>query len=104
MAYRELKVFPEKPEAPFKNGGVMWISYLVGGLIPLIPYFVLPIILAIPVSIGVTLIGLFSLGASTTRFSRRAWWKVGLEMLILGAIAASVGHFVGQGVDKWTSK
>ncbi len=98
MAYRELKVFPDHQESPLKNALVMGLSYIVGGLIPLIPYFLFVLPYSLYFSLPVTLIGLFSLGALTTRYSKRPWWRVGFEMLILGAVAALVGYFVGQAI------
>lgn len=97
MAYRELKVFPEHMESPIKNGIAMGIAYVIGGFIPLAPYIFLSIPQAIPMSIVVTLIGLFLLGVLTTKFSKRKWWSAGLEMLILAAAAGAVGYLVGKG-------
>ncbi len=97
MSYRELKLIPHQKGSPIKDGFVMWGSYIVGGLIPLIPYLIMknPID-SIPISVGVTLIGLFALGAYVTKFSLRKWWRGGLEMLVLAGFAAAVGYFVGQ--------
>ncbi len=101
MAYRELNIIPSNMEHPIRNGFVMFLSYIVGGLIPLTPYIFLPFGSAIVVSIAVTLIGLFALGSYTTRYTKRSWWKAGLEMLGLAGAAAVVGYAVGQMVDMW---
>jgi vacuolar iron transporter family protein len=101
MAYRELSIIPDNLEHPIRNGFLMWISYIVGGLIPLVPYLILSFANAIPVSICVTLIGLFVLGSYTTKYTKRSWWKAGLEMLGLASAAAVVGYTVGQAVDIW---
>ncbi|KKW42672.1 MAG: hypothetical protein UY92_C0004G0008 [Candidatus Magasanikbacteria bacterium GW2011_GWA2_56_11] len=101
MAYRELYVVPEAGESPLKNAWVMGVSYVVGGFIPLLPYFFFGIFAAILLSIPVTLIALFALGSFTTKFSRRTWWKAGLEMLTLASAAALVGYGAGQLVDRW---
>lgn len=97
MAYRELHIIPDKKRHPAKNGLVMFVSYIFGGLVPLIPYLILTNpIQTIPFSTGITFVGLFILGVYTTRFSLRAWWKGGLEMLILAGLAGLVGYFVGH--------
>ncbi len=101
MAYRELKIIPENLERPFNNGTIMGVSYVVGGAIPLFPYFFFSFETAIVASVGVTLAGLFFVGAMTTKFSYRTWWKAGLEMLLLAGIAAGVGYGVGQIADRW---
>lgn len=102
MAYRELKIIPEKLEQPFRNAVAMGISYIIGGSISLFPYFLISSVRQVmPISVGITLIGLFILGALTTKFSKRPWWQAGLEMLGLAAAAAFIGYAVGQAVNRW---
>lgn len=101
MAYRELGIVPEKMENPLKNGAVMWISYVLGGSIPVFAYFFIPMSSAIVVSIILTLFCLFLLGVYTSKFSKRKWWKAGFEMFALASVAAAVGFMVGQVVEKF---
>ena len=96
MAYRELGIVPENGVHPIKNGFVMGISYIIGGIVPLLPYLFLDVHLAITYSVVITLIGLFILGASITAYTKRPWFKAGLEMLILAGLATLVGYGVGQ--------
>ena len=97
MAYRELKVFPDMEHQPKYNAAVMGISYIFGGAIPLIPYLlVADIQTAFIASLIITPIGLLSLGAFVTKFSKQSWIKVGIEMATLGGFAAVVGYLVGQ--------
>ena len=96
MAYRELKIFPDLQTSPIKNGFTMWISYIIGGIVPLSFYLLLPINIAIWTSIVGTLITLFIVGALTTRFSKRSWVKAGAEMVALASLAATFGYVVGQ--------
>lgn len=105
MAYRELKIIPGGDEHPLQNGIGMGIAYVIGGSIPLLPYFLIPQVgTAIPVSVITTLSGLFVLGAYTTKFSKRAWWRAGFEMLILAATAGAIGYVVGWAVDTFWLK
>src|SRR3989338_6415395 len=101
MAYRELAIAPEALGRPALNAVYMFFSYIVGGAIPIVFYLFLPVRGAILPSIAITFVGLFALGAGTTKFSKRPWWRAGLEMLILGGAAAFVGYAVGQAVDVW---
>jgi VIT1/CCC1 family predicted Fe2+/Mn2+ transporter len=55
----------------------------------------------VPVSVFITLFGLFFLGVATTKFSNRVWWKAGLEMFVLAGLAGLVGYLVGFGVEKF---
>lgn len=99
MAYRELKVFPEEQKNPLKNGIVMMFSYIIGGVIPIAPYFFMSMGPAIAVSVVITLLALFMLGALTTHYSKRNPIKAGLEMFALASFAALVGYLVGKFVD-----
>lgn len=96
MALRELKIIPDDLENPLENGVIMGVSYVVGGAVPLVPYFIFSMGVSIPVSIGITLVGLFLLGVYTASHSKRSWWKSGLEMFGLASAAALVGYVVGQ--------
>jgi VIT1/CCC1 family predicted Fe2+/Mn2+ transporter len=95
MAYRELHVSPDLLEDPAQNGIFMFGAYIVGGVIPLSAYFVASIENAMAFSITVTLLGLFLLGASISRFTKEQWYRTGAHMLIFGGIALLVGYAVG---------
>jgi len=95
MAHRELHVYPEKLDNPLRGGIIMLLSYVVGGTIPLLPYFFLPISTAILFSIALASLGLFILGSITTKFTKRHWLKAGVEMVLMAGLAALVGYFVG---------
>lgn len=95
MALRELRILPSHRSHSLKGGLVMFASYIVGGLIPLASYLVLPIAKAIPLSIIITLIGLFILGALTTRLTKQSPLMTGLRMLTIGGIALAAGVIVG---------
>ncbi len=99
MAHHELGIIPGKQVSNISKGVAMFFSYVIGGLIPLLPYFIFNLKTALPISICATLIGLFSLGAGTTRFSKRVWWRAGAEFLLLASIATVVGYFIGKAVE-----
>lgn len=95
MMMRELGI-PEDVESISVQGGIyMFLTYIIGGIIPLSAYLLLPIKTAIPVSIAVTLSGLFLLGLSTTRFTKQPMLKSGLRILIMGGIALVAGLAAG---------
>lgn len=98
MAYRELKLHPEnlKDQAPRTNAIYMGISYVLGGSIPVLPYLFTTINTAIIISIPITLMGLFILGAYTTKFTKRNWLKAGTEMLLLASLAAAIGFGIAK--------
>ncbi len=100
MAYRELEVLPNKKHNPVQNGVIMGVSYIIGGLIPLVPYLFVHTIRGIVISAGVTAVGLFCLGVFVSHYSKRSPLRSGGEMLLLAGIAATVGYIVGQVIDR----
>lgn len=96
MAYRELQISSDKPMNAIKNGVYMYFSYIIGGIIPLSAYFLLTINQAVPISIAITLVGLFLLGAATTKFTNERWLVSGTRVLTLGGIALLVGLLIGK--------
>jgi len=100
MAHHELGVFPGKQHKAIHKGFFMFISYIVGGIIPVAPYLLIPLNSALGVSLAVTLVGLFVLGVFTTKFTKRLWWKAGSEMLVLASAAALIGYVVGTVAER----
>lgn len=74
----------------------IFVAYVLGGLVPLSPYFFLPIEIGMIYSIIATMLGLFVLGIWTTMITGQSWWKVGMRMILLGGVAIIVGWLVGQ--------
>lgn len=105
MAFRELKLIPDELGNPLRNGIAMLFAYIVGGLIPLLPYmFTKTISTSLSISITITLAGLFFLGVATTKFTRRRWWVAGLEMLALASAAALIGYTIGKMADSFLTR
>lgn len=104
MAYKELHISPETIEKPLRGGVFMFFSYIIGGAIPILAYFFFPIFLAMILSIAITLLGLFMLGCMTTKFTKRRWWKAGLEVFFIASIAALAGYIVGVVADHFIIK
>ncbi len=75
---------------------VMFFSYLVSGMVPLFPYLIWPVILALPFSIVFTLISLFILGFTNGLRSRVHPTKEGLKMAVFGGTAIAIGILIGQ--------
>lgn len=77
------------------HGAATFIGFVLAGLVPLLAYllpfdgdrFVLASALALAT--------LFGVGAGRAFFTQRSWLAAGLEMLILGALAAAVAYGIG---------
>ncbi len=74
---------------------VMFVSYVVAGLIPLAPFFYnTPH--AIGLSIALTLVSLVLLGFFNAKLFRVSAWRDGLMTLLMGGLAIGFGMLVGR--------
>ena len=101
MAHKELGISPASLEEPLGNAFVMGTTYVIGGLVPALPYLMWPIPKAMPISVLGTLLALFLFGGLKGRMVKQVWWRSGLEMLGVAGVAAFVGFVIGRLVDRW---
>lgn len=87
------------PIQPMIGAGVMFLSYICAGLIPIFPYMILDEWTAFPVSIVASLVGLFLLGAVSSKLFKLKI-KSAFEMLFLGGVAVLVGVAIGKIFNK----
>jgi len=92
----ELHEHRTRLENPFKMGGVIGLSFLVGALIPLVPFLLLnsrdSSILAAAL---VSPLFLFAVGMWKGRIVGRKLWRSGLETLLIGVFASGLVYLSG---------
>ena len=72
-------------------------SYVVGGLIPLFPYMMLPTSsAALQVSVGVTLVALFIFGYVKGRFTGINPMRGGMQTVLIGGLAAAAAFAIAK--------
>lgn len=92
----QLGLEPEELGSPTKSGALCGISFGLAALVPILPFaFSLGSWEALTVSILATVITLFGVGAMKTIFSRKNWFKSGLEMMLIGVAAAGITYLIG---------
>ncbi|HXV93579.1 MAG TPA: VIT1/CCC1 transporter family protein [Pseudonocardia sp.] len=91
---QELGVDPDEQPSPWTAAVSSFLCFCVGGIIPLLPFLLGSSSLALGLGIGA--IGLFVLGALTSRFTTRSWWVSGLRQLAFGALATGATYLVGS--------
>ena len=93
----ELHEHRTRLENPFKMGGVIGLSFLVGALIPLVPFLLLnsrdSSILAAAL---VSPLFLFAVGVWKGRIVGRKLWRSGIETLLIGVIASAAVYLIGS--------
>lgn len=101
MKREELGLIDEHLDDPGKVAVTMGLSFLVGSLPPLLPYFFLgnPIH-ALWAAISLSVLFLFSAGVAKTWLTRTNPIRSGLEMTLLGVVAVMVGFGLGWFIEK----
>lgn len=97
MMKYELGLDKPDPKRATKSALNIGISYIVGGIIPLAPYFFITnSVEALKVSVIVTLICLFVFGYFKSRFTGINPWIGALKVTTIGAIAAAAAFAVAK--------
>ncbi|MFH0853660.1 MAG: VIT1/CCC1 transporter family protein [bacterium] len=97
MMTEELGIVEDKDTQPKQHGLITFLSFAIAAFIPLIPYLIgLEGWAAFYISVTMTAITLFFVGAFRCRLSVIKFWKGGVEMLIIGGIASSAAYFIGD--------
>ena len=95
MMQEELGLSNPGDESPVKNAAITFFSFVVAGVIPLLPYIFFgkdASFLTAAISTGSAL---FIIGASRRFFSNTSWFLLGLEMLGIGGAAAAIAYGIG---------
>jgi vacuolar iron transporter family protein len=97
MMKYELGLDEPDPKRALKSGLNIGLSYVVGGLVPLSPYFFSDEpLFALRYSAIVTLICLFIFGWLKSKFTGVNPWAGALRVTIIGALAAGAAFFVAS--------
>jgi VIT1/CCC1 family predicted Fe2+/Mn2+ transporter len=99
MMVHELGLLADERK-PVRSGATTFAAFALAGVVPLLVYllaFALPVPAGamFPVSIVLTGLTLFALGAAKVRITGLSAWRSGLEMLAVGGLAAAVAYGIG---------
>ncbi len=95
MMHEEMKLFSPEEESPIRQAAATFISFAIAGFIPLIPYLFGSGTNSFRIAVISTFMTLFIIGALRTFFSKRSWFYLGIEMLIIGGSAATLAYLAG---------
>ncbi|MBI1822547.1 MAG: VIT1/CCC1 transporter family protein [Nitrospirae bacterium] len=100
MMREELGILEEEMENPMKAGMIMGGTFLAGGIFPLIPYFFFEdTLLALKTSILLSVFVFFMIGVGKSSLTKTNWFKSGMQVTLLGGLAALVGYLIGKGIS-----
>ncbi|GCE20551.1 VIT1/CCC1 transporter family protein [Dictyobacter kobayashii] len=93
----ELGLEEPDPKRAFSSAITIALSYIVGGLIPLSPYILLPVArTALLVSVIVTLLALLIFGYVKGHFTGTNPVRSGIQTALIGGLAAAVAFFIAR--------
>jgi vacuolar iron transporter family protein len=96
MMAEEHQLQPTNRRHAVRSAFVVGLSAIIGSLIPLAPFVFLPVDISMLVSVGITALVLFGVGAYKAQRTVGHPAKSGVEMAIIGTISALVGYAVGM--------
>jgi VIT1/CCC1 family predicted Fe2+/Mn2+ transporter len=85
---------------PIKGALIMFASFLIGGVLPILPYLLsktgfIPIHFSLWIAIAISIASSFLIGAKKARLAKKNWVKGGIEMSGLGTGIALIGYGIG---------
>jgi predicted membrane protein (TIGR00267 family) len=95
MMAEEHQLTPTSRGDAARSALVVGIAAVVGSLIPLVPFLILPVGTSIWISLITSAVTLFVVGAYKARTTVGHPGKSGLEMAVIGTVSALIGYLVG---------
>lgn len=96
MLTEELNLNLEILGNPIKSALRMFGAFLVGGILPIIPFFFSSGVTPLFIAIGISLTASFIVGAVKSRMANTSLIKGGIEMAGLGTGIALIGYGIGS--------
>jgi VIT1/CCC1 family predicted Fe2+/Mn2+ transporter len=96
MMAEELKISPIEEAGLLKTAGIVGLAAMVGSLIPVLPFFGIPVSWAIWGAIATAGVSLFAVGAYKASVTVGVWWKTGFQLLLIGLVTALVSYAIGK--------
>lgn len=98
LAREELGLNPNELASPWGAAGASFISFCLGATIPLLPYLFGNYRWNLWVTIGLTSVCLFTIGATLSLFTNRSASYSGMRMLCIGLLAGFITYGIGHGI------
>ncbi|MGQ0537077.1 MAG: VIT1/CCC1 transporter family protein [Methanobacteriota archaeon] len=96
MMREEFGVGAESGRNPIVAMGLIMVAFVVGSVLPVAPFLAFPVGTGLVAATGLSLAGLFAAGWVKAAASGIARVRSGLEMAVLGAVAAAITYGVGR--------
>lgn len=81
---------------PLGAAAVVFVAFLAGGVVPVIPFLFTEGLLALAISFGFTTVALLSAGAFRTRFTGERPLLAGLELVAMATAGVGIAYGIGR--------
>ena len=95
MVREELNIHPADL-APIRDGVVTGTATAIGAFIPIVPFLFLSHRAAVWVSLAISMLAHFAIGAARSLFTGRSVWASGRDMFVVGFGVAAIGYAIGE--------
>jgi VIT1/CCC1 family predicted Fe2+/Mn2+ transporter len=101
MMAEELRLQPVEESGALRSALIVGVAAIVGSVIPLAPFALVPLgilsrLAAIFISLGVSALALFVVGAYKARITVGKPGRSGLQMVVIGIVSALAGYAIGS--------
>jgi VIT1/CCC1 family predicted Fe2+/Mn2+ transporter len=96
LAREELGINPDDLVSEWGAAISSFISFTLGAAIPLLPFLIGQSQRNLLISISLSMVALFAIGASLSLFTQRNVWWSGIRTLLIGVAAGAITYFVGM--------
>ena len=91
----ELGLTSEEAWPPWKAAVLTGLSFAIASVIPILPFAIMEVTPAAIAAAIASIAALFAVGASKAIFTRKSWVTSGLEMMVIGTLAALATYAIG---------
>jgi VIT1/CCC1 family predicted Fe2+/Mn2+ transporter len=98
LVREELGLDPDELGSPYGAAGGSFVAFAVGAVIPVLPYLLVAGDSAFAISLGLSLVALFVVGAGVSLLTGRSMLFSGIRQVAIGAAAATVTYLVGRAI------
>jgi vacuolar iron transporter family protein len=97
LAREELGIDPEElGGSAFEAAATSFVLFALGAIIPVLPFLLLTGTTAVVVSVGLSMLGLFGIGAAITLMTGRSVLYSGARQMLFGLLAAAITFGIGK--------
>jgi VIT1/CCC1 family predicted Fe2+/Mn2+ transporter len=93
MVEKELGLIVDEGGSPLQGALILAAAFALAALVPIVPFFFLPVPVALATAIVISVVAMFFLGVAKSRLTLRNPIRSGLEIVAL-VLAASAGGFI----------